>query len=76
SVPLVSSPGPILNTILLVREHAPAEIEELASEIQTLNQRLAAAHERKHVLEQLLAVVRDAEPHVARTTPAAITVVR
>jgi hypothetical protein len=53
-----------LNTILAVREHAPAEIRELEAEIHALHGRLAVSHARKRLLEQLLCVIAeaDAEP--------------
>ena len=53
--------SPTLNTILAVREHAPAEIDELETEIQTLHHRLGVAYARKRLLEQLLAVIRRAD---------------
>lgn len=59
------SPGalaaPSLNTILAVREHAPAEIEELEAEIQNLHYKLGAAYARKRLLEQLLSTIREAD---------------
>lgn len=61
-VPAVTPPpAPALNTILAVREHAPAEIRELESEIATMQSRLAAAHARKRLLEELLRVITSAE---------------
>jgi hypothetical protein len=53
--------APALNTILAVREHAPAEIDELETEIQALHHRLGAAYARKRLLEQLLAVIKQAD---------------
>jgi hypothetical protein len=53
--------APTLNTILAVREHAPAEIEELETEIQTLHYKLGAAYARKRLLEQLLEVIRESD---------------
>jgi hypothetical protein len=52
---------PGLNTILAVRDHAPAEIEVLESEIRVLKERLAYACARKRLLEQLLAVIQQAD---------------
>ena len=75
--PRVSGPAPVapaLNTILAVREHAPAEIDELESEIQNLHHKLGAAYARKRLLEQLLAVIRqaDAERPAAATGMAVV----
>jgi hypothetical protein len=57
-----SNPGaPALNTILAVREHAPAEIDELDAEIKSLHHRLGTAYARKRLLEQMLAVIRQAD---------------
>ena len=56
-----SSGGSALNTILAEREHAPAEIAELESEIHQLHHRLAPAHARKHLLEELLSVIEEAD---------------
>lgn len=53
--------APALNTILAVREHAPAEIDELETEIQALHHRLGTAYARKRLLEQMLAVIRQAD---------------
>jgi hypothetical protein len=53
--------APALNTILAVREHAPAEIEELETEILQLHQKLGVAYARKRLLEQLLNVIRNAD---------------
>lgn len=53
--------APVLNTILVVREHAPAEIEELESEIRILHAKLGAAYSRKRLLEQLLSAIREAD---------------
>lgn len=50
-----------LNTILAVREHAPAEIEELEIEIGHLHQKLGAAYARKRLLEQLVLAIREAD---------------
>ena len=50
-----------LNTILAVREHAPAEIQELETEIHALHNRLAVSHARKRLLEQLLHVISEAD---------------
>lgn len=52
---------PAINTILAVREHAPAEIDELEGEIQQLHHRLGVAYARKRLLEQLLSVIRAAD---------------
>lgn len=57
-MPLV---GPSINTILAVREHAPSEIVELETEIRSLHVRLHAAHARKQILEELVAVIERAE---------------
>jgi hypothetical protein len=60
--PVTPAPVPsAINTILAVREHAPAEIAELEMEIQNLHRRLGVAYARKRLLEQLLAVIRRAE---------------
>jgi hypothetical protein len=56
-----SPSGSALNTILAVREHAPTEIGELDAEIKQLHHRLAAAHARKQLLEELLAVIEEAD---------------
>lgn len=53
--------APAINTILAVREHAPAEIEELNAQIQSLHHRLGAAYARKHLLEQLLACINESD---------------
>lgn len=53
--------APAINTILAVREHAPAEIVELEAEIQALHQRLGVAYARKRLLEELLDVIRGAD---------------
>jgi hypothetical protein len=50
-----------LNTILAVRDHAPAEIDVLDAEIRALKERLAYACARKRLLEQLLAVIHQAD---------------
>ena len=50
-----------LNTILAVREHAPAEIEDLETEIHALQNRLTVSHARKRLLEQLLNVIAEAD---------------
>lgn len=68
-----ASPG--LNTILAVREHAPAEIGELDAEIRSLHCRLVAAHARKRLLEALLAVIREADA-ATPPGPASMSVVR
>jgi hypothetical protein len=62
------APAPVpsaINTILAVREHAPAEIEELELEIQNLHRKLGAAYARKRLLEQLVAVIAQAETDAA-----------
>jgi hypothetical protein len=60
--PVTAAPVPsTINTILAVREHAPAEIEELEMEIQNLHRRLGVAYARKRLLEQLLSVIRQSE---------------
>ena len=60
--PVAHAPVPTaINTILAVREHAPAEIAELEMEIQNLHRRLGVAYARKRLLEQLLGVIRRAE---------------
>jgi hypothetical protein len=53
--------GPGINTVLAVREHAPAEIDELELQIKSLHHRLGAAYARKHLLERLVAVIREAD---------------
>jgi hypothetical protein len=53
--------APGLNTVLAVREHAPAEIEELETEIQHLHEKLGVAYARKRLLEQMLSVIREAD---------------
>jgi hypothetical protein len=58
-----------LNTILAVREHAPAEIQELEAEIHALHHRLAVSHARKRLLEQLLTVIADADAAHAPRQP-------
>lgn len=60
---------PALNTILAVRDHAPAEIEELDALIQSLHHRLGVAYARRRLLEQLLAVIRDADAGGAAAIP-------
>jgi hypothetical protein len=60
--PVTPAPVPsAINTILAVREHAPAEIEELELEIQALHRKLGVAYARKRLLEQLLVVIRQSE---------------
>jgi hypothetical protein len=56
-----NSPAPAINTILAVREHAPAEIDELNALIQNLHHRLGVAYARKHLLEQLLTVIHESD---------------
>lgn len=46
----------MLNTLRAVIDHVPAEIAELAAEIEALEQRLVGARARKARLEELLAV--------------------
>ena len=58
-----------LNTILAVREHAPAEIEELDVEIRHLHQKLGSAYARKRLLEQLLLVIHEADAERAAQSP-------
>ena len=48
--------GAMMNTLRAVVDHVPAEIAELATEIEALEQRLVAARARKARLEELLAV--------------------
>lgn len=48
--------GGRVNTLRAVVDHVPAEIAELAAEIEALEQRLVAARARKARLEELLAV--------------------
>ncbi|HKS06271.1 MAG TPA: hypothetical protein VJR92_08170 [Gemmatimonadaceae bacterium] len=64
-----------LNTILAVREHAPAEIEELETEIRHWHQKLGAAYARKRLLEQLLVVIHEADAERA-AQPVGMAVVR
>lgn len=60
--PVTPAPVPsAINTILAVRDHAPAEIEELELEIQALHRKLGFAYARKRLLEQLLCVIRQSE---------------
>jgi hypothetical protein len=76
-IPRSASLTPIaagLNTILAVREHAPAEIEELETEIRHLHQKLGAAYARKRLLEQLVLAIREADAE--RATQPGMTVVR
>ena len=67
--------APTINTILAVREHAPAEIDELETEIQALHHRLGAAYARKRLLEQLLAVIKQADAE-RPAAPTGMAVVR
>ena len=48
--------GAMMNTLRAVLDHVPAEIAELATEIEALEQRLVATRARKARLEELLAV--------------------
>lgn len=73
-----ATPAPVpsaINTILAVREHAPAEIDELEMEIQTLHRKLGAAYSRKRLLERLLNVIREAESEAA-AQPGGMSVMR
>ena len=72
----VSPVVPALNTILAVRDHAPAEILELEQTIVTLRQRLDVAYARKRLLEQLVAVIRDADPATQHSPMPPISLVR
>ena len=54
--------GPVINTIRAIKDHAPAEIAELEGTIQVLRKRLSMALARKNLLEELVAVIADAEP--------------
>ena len=65
--------APALNTILAVREHAPAEIDELDYEIRLLQHRLGVAHACKRLLERLLDVISQADGE--RVAPPAGTAV-
>jgi hypothetical protein len=74
--PVTHAPVPsAINTILAVREHAPAEIAELEMEIQNLHRRLGVAYARKRLLEQLLAVIRRSEADSA-SMPDGMSVMR
>jgi hypothetical protein len=70
--PSASVAAPAINTILAVREHAPAEIEELSVLIQTLHHRLGVAYARKHLLEKLLTVIHEADGATVSTSGLAV----
>jgi hypothetical protein len=75
AAPPFAPPAAALNTILAVREHAPAEISELEAEIAALQQRLVQAAARKRLLEQLLETIQRSDDDAA-TRPGGMRVVR